>query len=197
MMATTFETDSRDLSAVWPLNHDVNSAVTPQVVAVCVSSGGIPKIPLQQAVVTPHGIAGDGHAHDKHNRLDRAVSLFDLEILEELVAEGFALRPGAAGENLTVAGLHVQSLSRGTRLRIGNVVLQLEEPRKPCYVLDAIDERLKDAIVGRCGYMASVIQPGVIHPEMEIEVENVSFHFLKLAHGMPECHLTIRDLQSS
>ena len=98
--------------------------------------------------------------------------MFDLEILDELVAEGFSLRPGSAGENLTVFGLRVQSLARGTRLRIGNVVLQLEEPRKSCYVLDAIDERLKNAIVGRCGYMASVIHPGVIHPAMEIEVGN-------------------------
>ena len=80
------------------------------------------------------------------------------------------MRPGSAGENLTVAGLHVQSLPSGTRLRIGEVVLQLEEPRKPCYVLDAIDERLKEAIVGRCGYLASVIQPGVLCPAVEIEI---------------------------
>ena len=172
MMATTFDADLRELSAAWPLNHDGGSAVIPQVVAVCVSGGGIPKIPLQRAVVTPHGIEGDGHAHDKHIRLDRAVSLFDLEILKDLVAQGFSLQPGSAGENLTVVGLRVQSLSRGTRLRIGNVVLQLEEPRKPCYVLDAIDERLKDAIAGRCGYMASVIQPGIIHPALEIKVAN-------------------------
>jgi hypothetical protein len=29
------------------------------------------------------------------------------------------------------------------------------QPRKPCYVLDAIDPRLKEVIVGRCGHMAS------------------------------------------
>ena len=91
--------------------------------------------------------------------------------MNDLVAEGFSLQPGSAGENLTVTGLHVQSLPSGTRLRIGEVVLQLEEPRQPCYVLDAIDERLKEAIVGRCGYMASVIQPGVLSPAMGIEIE--------------------------
>ena len=36
---------------------------------------------------------------------------------------------------------------------------------------DAIDERLKDAIVGRCGYMASVVQSGVLSPAMGIEIE--------------------------
>jgi MOSC domain-containing protein YiiM len=45
----------------------------------------------------------------------------------------------------------------------------LEQPRKPCYVLDAIDTRLKDVIVGRCGYMASILQEGTIRPGMRIK----------------------------
>lgn len=170
MLISSFTAQSPPQSAAFPMFEEARRLATPQVIAVCASGGGIPKIPLRRANVTTSGIEGDAHAHDKHNRPDRAISLFDLELLNDLVAEGFPLRPGSAGENLTVAGLHVQSLPRGTRLRIGAVVLQLEEPRKPCYVLDAIDERLKDAIVGRCGYMASVIQPGVLCPAMEIEV---------------------------
>jgi MOSC domain-containing protein YiiM len=118
--------------------------------------------------VTTDGLAGDGHAHAKHNRPDRAVSLFDMEILTQLQTEGFPLYTGAIGENLTVAGLHVQRMSPGTLLEIGDVLLRLEEPRKPCYVLDAIDPCLKDVIVGRCGYMASVVRCGVIEPGMEI-----------------------------
>ena len=74
------------------------------------------------------------------------MSLLDDEILQQLVQEGFPLVPGAAGENLTVAGLDVQQMHPGTVLKIGDAVLQLEQPRKPCYVLDAIDPRLKDAI---------------------------------------------------
>ena len=120
--------------------------------------------------VTTDGWQGDGHAHAKHNRPERAVSLFDLEILTQLQREGFPLYPGAIGENLTVAGLHVQRLPPGTLLEIGDVLLRLEEPRKPCYVLDAINPCLKDVIVGRCGYMASVVQGGVIKPGMEIIV---------------------------
>jgi MOSC domain-containing protein YiiM len=56
----------------------------------------------------------------------------------------------------------VQSLPPGTLLEIGDVLLRLEEPRKPCYVLDAISPCLKDVIVGRCGYMASVLEGGMI-----------------------------------
>lgn len=142
--------------------------VAGQVTAVCVSPGGIPKSTVNAVRVTPQGLAGDGHAHAKHDRPQRAISLFDLEILTQLQREGFPLYPGAIGENLTVAGLHVQRLPPGTLLEIGDVLLRLEEPRKPCYVLDAINPCLKDVIVGRCGYMASVVQGGVIKPGMEI-----------------------------
>ncbi len=138
------------------------------VIAVCVSNGGIPKRPVFQANVTINGIDGDGHAHGKHNRLDRAVSLFDIEILHELVREGFPLAPGLAGENLTLRGVFVQRMEPGTLLQVGEVLLRLEQPRKPCYVLDAIDPQLKHAMEGRCGYMATVLRGGTIWPEMAV-----------------------------
>jgi MOSC domain-containing protein YiiM len=142
----------------------------PYVVAVSISSGGIPKHPSSAGMLAKVGFVGDGRNHAKHIRPDRAVSLLDDEILRQLVQEGFPLVPGAAGENLTVAGLCVQKLLPGTVLKIGDAVLRLEQPRKPCYVLDAIDPRLKDTIRGRCGYMASVIREGWIRPGMQIEV---------------------------
>lgn len=141
-----------------------------KLVAVCISTGSIPKRSVDGVRTTTNGLEGDEHAHDKHNRPDRAVSLFDWEILTQLQGEGFHLYPGAIGENLTVAGLHVQHLPPGTLLEIGNVLLRLEQPRKPCYVLDAIDPSLKDVIVGRCGYMASVVREGIIDPSMSIKV---------------------------
>jgi MOSC domain-containing protein YiiM len=143
-------------------------SATGRVVAVCVSPGGIPKRALSRALVTAAGFAGDFHAHAKHNRPERAVSLFDLEILAQLRKEGFQLYPGAIGENLTVVGLDVQRLEPGTILKIGETLVRLEQPRKPCYVLDAINPSLKDLIVGRCGYMASVLQGGLIEPGMPI-----------------------------
>ena len=142
----------------------------PYVLAVNISPGGIPKWPQPFASARKEGLVGDGRNHSKHIRPDRALSIWDYESLQQLTAEGFALSPGAAGENLTVVGLHVQQLAPGTLLKIGDVVARLEQPRKPCYVLDAIDPRLKDEIVGRCGYMASVLREGVIRPGMAIEV---------------------------
>jgi len=143
----------------------------PFVLSVNISPGGIPKRPIDSATALKNGLQGDGRNHTKHIRPDRAVSLWDYEMLRTLVAEGFSsLTPGAAGENLTVTGLNVQAMTVGTLLRIGDTVLKLEQPRKPCYVLDAIDPRLKDVIVGRCGYLASVVREGTIRPGMQIEV---------------------------
>lgn len=143
-----------------------------RVLAVCVSPGGIPKLPVAVAWASPGGLTGDGRNHTKHISPQRAVSLFDWEILEQLCEEGFALVPGSIGENLTVAGLNVQRLQPGDLLAVGDVLLRLEEPRKPCYVLDAIDPRLKEVIVGRCGYLASVVRAGAIHPGSRIALAN-------------------------
>jgi MOSC domain-containing protein YiiM len=142
----------------------------PYVLAINISPGGIPKLPQEFAHAQRAGLVGDGHNHDKHIRPDRALSIWDHEILQQLVDEGFALTPGAAGENLTAVGLDVQHMSPATLLRIGEAVIRLEQPRKPCYVLDSIDPRLKDAVIGRCGYMASVLQEGTIRVGMPIEV---------------------------
>lgn len=161
---------TRQLHADWSQAHTPHNTwqrtdIQPRagcIVAVCISPGGIPKLPVDRVRVSLEGLEGDGHAHAKHCRPDRAVSLLDLEVMQALVAEGFPLVPGATGENLTVRGLDVQALAPGTLLRVGEAIVRLTSPRKPCYVLDAIDPRLKEAIVGRCGYLAEVLVPGVV-----------------------------------
>jgi MOSC domain-containing protein YiiM len=143
----------------------------PRVVSVNLSGGGIPKLPVGEATVTGSGLEGDRHNHQKHNSPGQAVSLLDQEDIEELAREGFEVRPGAAGENLTVAGLEVDRLETGDRLRFsGGVVLELTRRRKPCYVLDSIDPRLKERIDGRCGFYARTITPGTIRPGESIEL---------------------------
>ena len=133
------------------------------VVAICTSPGGIPKLPMDEVLVTVSGLSGDGHNHSKHRTPMQAVCLQDVEHLEAVTREGIALTWGAIGENLTVRGLNVQSLPIGTVLEFeGGVTLELTKVRKPCYVLDAVDVRLKEWMVDRCGMYAKVIREGVI-----------------------------------
>ena len=149
-------------------NSDMNSRPG-VVVAVCRSGGGIPKLPLATARVTTSGVEGDAHDHDKHNIPARALSLFDEEILLEMCERGYKLVPGAIGENITLQNVNVQQMPPGTILRLGDVKIRLEGPRKPCYVLDVLGERLKDELVGCCGVMASVLEEGDLAPGMAVE----------------------------
>ena len=143
------------------------------IVSVNVSAGGIPKLPVNEAEVTPGGLAGDGHDHDKHNTPLQAISIFDLEDLEDLRVEGYDVSPGILGENLTVKGLETDELKPGDRLRLsGGVELEFTKLRKPCFVLDAVSPDLKEVIKGRCGGYAKVITAGAVRAGETIDVHH-------------------------
>lgn len=154
----------------------MSTPAAPFVVSVNISGGGIPKTPVPEAQITLRGLAGDAHDHDKHNTPMQAVSLIDEEDLDDLRREGFDVFPGATGENITVRGLNVDALAVGDRLVFsgdggrGGVELELTKQRKPCYVLDAIDPRLKEVIVGRCGYLTKVLVEGTLRPGETVQV---------------------------
>src|SRR3989338_11279840 len=133
------------------------------VVSINISKGGIPKWPVGSVPITFSGLEGDGHNHAKHCNPIQAVCLQDIEKLEELSQEGHPLKPGSAGENLTVKDLHVNTLPLGTILKFpGGVVLEISKIRKPCYVMDAIDPQLKSDALGRHGMYAQVLKEGII-----------------------------------
>jgi len=155
---------------------------TPRVLSINTSPGGIPKCPVESIAITTEGLEGDGHDHEKHALPIQAVCLFDRETLDELVAEGFNLMPGSLGENLTVEGLRNLECAIGDRLRLeGGVELEITKPRKPCYVLDALDPTLQNALQGRSGWKAKVLTPGTLatgetikHIPAKIQGQNVS-----------------------
>ena len=146
-----------------------------RIVSVNISTGGIPKRPIEVGRVTMAGIDGDAHDHEKHNTPIQAVCLIDIEDLDDLRSEGFEVDPGVMGENLTVHGLSVDELAPGDRLRFsGGVELEYTKPRKPCFVLDAISPQLKQVVVGRCGGYAKVITDGEVRPGETIEVRHAT-----------------------
>ena len=135
----------------------------PFVVSINISSGGIPKLPVNSVYVTFSGLKGDGHNHAKHYDPIQAVCLQDVEQLEDLSHQGYPLSPGAGGENLTVCNLNVNRLPLGTVLQFcGGVVVKISKVRKPCYVLDAIHPQLKIDALGRHGMYAKVLQEGML-----------------------------------
>jgi MOSC domain-containing protein YiiM len=98
------------------------------------SQGGVPKLPVGEAELTPTGLTGDAQAKPFiHGGTERALSLYALELIEQLRAEGHPIYPGSAGENVTVAGLDWAKLAPGARLAIGEqVVVEISSYANPC-----------------------------------------------------------------
>jgi MOSC domain-containing protein YiiM len=107
--------------------------VSGRIVSVNLSLGGLPKLPVPHARVTPSGLEGDGHRGKRHGGSDRALCLFALERLEALQAEGHPVAPGSLGENLTVAGLDWTAVGPGDRFRLGDAVtIEVTRFTNPC-----------------------------------------------------------------
>lgn len=108
------------------------------VAAVNVSSGGVPKLPIERAEVGRRGLAGDVQAaRVHHGRPWQAVCLWSSEVIDAFAAEGHPIAAGNAGENLTISGLEWASLRAGTIIELGadpasTVRLQLSAPAVPC-----------------------------------------------------------------
>lgn len=97
-------------------------------------AGGVPKHRVATAAITVEGVAGDRQRNRKlHGGPQRAVSLYALERIQALQAEGHPITPGSAGENLTIGGLDWANLIPGARLRIGEwVELEITSYTAPC-----------------------------------------------------------------
>jgi MOSC domain-containing protein YiiM len=110
-----------------------------RVVQINLSDGGVPKLPVAEARVTRNGVAGDRQRYTAfHGGPDRAVSLFSLEVIERVRAEGHPIEPGSTGENVTVAGLDWRLLAPGSRLAVGDeVVLEITGYAAPCATIKA------------------------------------------------------------
>jgi MOSC domain-containing protein YiiM len=82
-------------------------------------------------------LAGDDQADRKaHGGIDKAVYAYAVEDLDWWAHEiGRPLQHGELGENLTTQGLDVNGALVGERWAIGTTVLEVSEPRVPCWRL--------------------------------------------------------------
>lgn len=159
--------------------------MTGSIVQINISPGGVPKRPIPEADVTPLGIRGDGWAHPQiHGGPDQALLLITSEGIEELIAQGYPVFPGALGENLVTAGLDRRQMRVGQRYRAGDVMLEITKMRSPCITLDVYGPSIKQAVYdaqvkagdastprwGLAGFYARVLRSGYIRPKDIIEL---------------------------
>jgi MOSC domain-containing protein YiiM len=155
------------------------------IVQINVSPGGLPKTPVERAIVDELGIVGDGHHDMKHHGGPRrAVLLIAAEVVHTLQAEGWPLFYGALGENLTTRGLDHSVWRPGQQFRAGSIVLELTSPRGPCANLSrygaGMQQRIYDKRVkaldpaspywGLSGFYASILKTGELRTEDIIEL---------------------------
>lgn len=103
------------------------------IVAINVSRGGVPKLPVQSAGVSPVGLEGDGQRDLRyHGGPDRALCLFSMDRIETLQGEGHGITPGSTGENLTIRGLDWDAIVPGAALTVAGVRLEITSFASPC-----------------------------------------------------------------
>lgn len=133
---------------------------------------GIFKRPLRgEAEITVMGIVGDEHCDRRvHGGPEKAVHQFAAENYRRL-AEHFpevqsALVPGSIGENLSASAMTEKNVHIGDVFQVGSAVLQVSQPRSPCWKIDHRFgvERMSMLIVQEkmTGWYYRVLQRGFI-----------------------------------
>ena len=136
------------------------------------------------------GVHGDAHFGEtvqhlvrvredptKPNR--RQIHLIHGELHDELNARGFAVGPGQLGENITTRGLDLLGLPLGTRLHVGEAVVEVTGLRTPCKqierfqagLLAAVSQDANGNLFFKSGIMGIILKGGTVKAGDAIRVE--------------------------
>jgi MOSC domain-containing protein YiiM len=156
-----------------------------KVVAVAADQAHRFRKGAQRRIVLSEGQGVVGHAHAgafvRHRYLARRrprlpnlrqVHLIPSELFETLRRAGYDVHPGDLGENITTAGLDLERMPLGTRMRLGpTATVELTGLRTPCVLIDRFRKGLRKKMIGgagepafRCGVMGVVAVGGEIVP---------------------------------
>jgi MOSC domain-containing protein YiiM len=129
---------------------------------------GIAKAPITAplVIVRAINIEGDGQADlEVHGGFDKAIYAYPAAHWPWWTTEkNLSCGPGTFGENLTLDGIDESDVRIGDRFRWGDAVLEISQPRAPCYKL-GMHTRRPDVpglmtLSGRCGWYLRVIAEG-------------------------------------
>jgi MOSC domain-containing protein YiiM len=127
------------------------------------------------------GVEGDAHCgatiqHRYDKQKDptkpnlRQVHLIHTELLDEVNGRGFRVLPGDMGENISTRGLDLLALPTGTRLHIGEAIVEVTGLRNPCIHIEKFQKGLLaemavrkpgGVFVRKAGVMGIVVRGGV------------------------------------
>ena len=105
-----------------------------------------------------HGIVGDAHAGDWH----RQISLLAQESVDRMRGLGVDLPPGIFAENINTEGICLTALPVGTRLQIGEAVVEVTQIGKECHSDCAIRRLTGTCVMPTEGIFAIVVREGTV-----------------------------------
>lgn len=133
-------------------------------------STGIYKVPVGDRIMLYRfNLDGDQQADlTVHGGRDKAVYVYPSEHYPVWQAEFLDTRLpyGMFGENFTTEGLDEESVHIGDQFRIGDAVVEVTQPRMPCYKLGIRfghpDMPKRFHASGRCGFYLAVLREGEV-----------------------------------
>ncbi|KOR26621.1 MOSC domain-containing protein [Clostridium sp. L74] len=140
-----------------------------KVIAVNISEKkGLVKHPIDKGLFkVNHGLVGDAHAGNWH----RQVSLLGIESINKMKKLGLKeVSTGKFAENITTEGLVLYELPVGTKLKVGEVLMEVTQIGKECHAGCEIRNLIGDCIMPREGIFTKILKEGFIKSGDEIEV---------------------------
>ncbi len=132
---------------------------------------GIFKQPVAEIRAGYAGVEGDSVVDSpRHGGVDKAICCYTVAAYDHWreVYPTVDWVPGTCGENLTLEGLDESTVHLGDRFAIGEVVVQVSQPRGPCSTLSArvgiADFARVCTTSGLTGWHFRVLTPGRIRP---------------------------------
>ncbi|KEZ88381.1 molybdenum cofactor sulfurase [Clostridium sulfidigenes] len=140
-----------------------------KVISINISTEkGVIKTPIKRGFFKiDFGLEGDAHGGNWH----RQVSLLGEESIDKLRGKiNKELVPGIFAENITTQGITLYELPIGTKLSIGEVIMEVTQIGKECHKGCEIMKTTGECVMPREGIFAQVLEEGWIEPGDEISV---------------------------
>ena len=132
-----------------------------KVISVNISEKkGVIKQPIEEGFFKiNHGLLNDAHAGNWH----RQVSLLGIESIQKMEEMGIdGLTPGQFAENITTEGITLYELPIGTKLKVGEVLLEVTQIGKECHNGCQIKQLVGECVMPKEGIFAKVLEEGHI-----------------------------------
>ncbi|MEW6088188.1 MAG: MOSC domain-containing protein [bacterium] len=136
------------------------NVITGEIVSVNISSEkGVSKKSVAKVLLKENsGLENDAHAKTPN----REVSLLAVESISKMRRKKLAVNPGDFAENITTKGIDLLRLPLGTKVQIGEALLEITQIGKICHSGCQVFLKIGDCVMPKEGIFAKVVHGGEI-----------------------------------